>query len=569
MGVSGFGKKGTLVFLLFILAHGSLTAADVILQRGVTPVALPKDGIYQDSWAVLIGINRYKQAPRLNYAVSDAKSVLATLKQLGFSEDKIIVLLDEEATKQRIEQVLYGVLRATQRDDRVFVYFAGHGITVTLPRGGEEGYILPIDGDPANPALTAISMDDVRRISRWVPAKHILFSVDACYSGFAITRDVPPTRVDAVYLEAMTKEPAVQIITAGRKGEPVLEEEGHGLFTRRLLQGLGGLADSDQNGIITGQELATWLESRVIRDSQNRQHPQYARLSGEGQFVFVVPGRSGEGRTVAVNPIDDERKRLESEAERIRLEQRLLEQQRKLQAEREQLLAEREKFEEEKRKAELARLELERLRSRATSETAANLAPLRQPPNSGRSDSKAIESQIANVRNPPTPIQSSPKPVALMVQSQKNELELNEKARLTVLAKFSDGENSQILEGVRWFISDNSLASISPTGDVRAIKEGEVTVVAQLGDLRSPPLTIVLKSVPKVEPHEKKGLSEKIHKLLGSAKIHRDQGEYLKALATLRKAKHIEPTAKEIDEAIEQTQKACKAEQQLGLATSC
>ena len=180
-------------------------------------------------------------------------------------------------------------LRRATRDDRLFVFFAGHGLTASLPWGGEEGYLLPVDGDPADLALTAISMEDVGRIARRIPAKHILFTVDACYSGFAITRDVPPAKVDVSYLEAMTKEPAVQIMTAGRKGEPVLEEQGHGLFTRRLIQGLTGLADTDQNGIITAQELATWLEARVIGDSRNRQHPQYSRLYGEGQFVFVVP----------------------------------------------------------------------------------------------------------------------------------------------------------------------------------------------------------------------------------------------------------------------------------------
>jgi uncharacterized caspase-like protein len=307
----------------------------------------------------------------LNYAVSDAKSVTATLQTLGFSADKIVVLLDREATKQRIEQALYETLAQSSPDDRLLVFFAGHGLTASLPRGGEEGYLLPVDGDPDNLPLTAISMDDVRKIARRIPAKHILFAVDACYSGFAITRDIPPTKVDALYLEAVTQEPAVQIITAGRKGEPVLEEEGHGLFTRRLMQGLTGLADIDQNGIITGQELATWLESRVIRDSKNRQHPQYSRLDGEGQFVFVVPRRQEAPVTATVDDreqkIKEELRRLADEAERLKRERAIFEGQRKLQAEREALLAEKRKLEEERR-IELAKLEAERARLKAEEE---------------------------------------------------------------------------------------------------------------------------------------------------------------------------------------------------------
>ena len=197
MHLRGFNiALGSLIGLYLLLVTGSVWA-QTPSERGVKIVPLPVEQIYRDSWAVVIGINRYKNAPRLNYAVSDAQNVATELKKLGFAADKVFVILDEQATKRRIEEVLYGNLRATKRDDRVFVFFAGHGITASLPRGGEEGYILPIDGDPDNLALTAISMEDVARISRWVPAKHILFAMDACYSGFAITRDIPPSRVMA------------------------------------------------------------------------------------------------------------------------------------------------------------------------------------------------------------------------------------------------------------------------------------------------------------------------------------------------------------------------------------
>jgi uncharacterized caspase-like protein len=323
---------GLALFLGLALISQITKAAQFPTARGVKPVALANVGNYRNSWAVIIGINKYKNAPQLNYAVTDANSVVETLKQLGFPSQNILVLLDEQATKQHIEQVLYGTLRQTTADDRLFVFFAGHGLTVSLPRGGEEGYLLPVDGDPKDLALTAISMEDVQRIARRIAAKHILFAVDACYSGFAITRDVPSAKVDALYLEAMTREPAVQIITAGRKGEPVLEEQGHGLFTRRLIQGIMGLADADQIGVITALELATWVESRVIRDSRNRQHPQYSRLDGEGQFVFVVPRREETPAASAPGNLTEEVRRLAEEVERLKREKTLIDEQRKIEA---------------------------------------------------------------------------------------------------------------------------------------------------------------------------------------------------------------------------------------------
>ncbi|MBI2175011.1 MAG: caspase family protein [Candidatus Omnitrophica bacterium] len=393
------------IFSLSFLANAAQRGQPAA-PSGAQGISLPTAGSYRNSWAVVIGINRYTRAPRLNYAVNDANSVVASLKQMGFVSDKIITLLDRDATKQRIEQVLYGTLRQASPEDRLFVFFAGHGVTASLPRGGEEGYILPVDGDPDDLPLTAISMEELSRIARRVPAKHILFAVDACYSGFSITRDVPPTKVDSMYLEVVTKEPAVQIITAGRKGEPVLEEEGHGLFTRRLIQGMTGLADTDQNGIITGQELATWLESRVIRDSQSRQHPQYSRLDGEGQFVFLAPRKQQAPASAAPDErekkLEEEIKRLALESERLKRERALFEEQRKLQAEREALLAEKRKLEEERRKVEI---EAERL--------AKQKAQPEQPPRKA----EAEKSQVALLKKPPM-APSPPCTVGLVLQFQ-------------------------------------------------------------------------------------------------------------------------------------------------------
>jgi formylglycine-generating enzyme required for sulfatase activity len=248
----------------------------------------PPANPYPNSWALVIGIDRYQRVPGLAYAVSDAKSVADALPPFGFPKQNIRVLLDEQATKSRIERVLYEDFAGMGPDDRLFVFFAGHGDTLPI-RGGEEGYLLPVDADPGKLPLTAIPMDDVRRIAQRLNGKHYLFVMDACFSGFAVTRDVTPSRTTDEYLASALREPVVQVLTAGRKGERAIEEGGHGLFTRRLLDGLRGLADPDNKGIITVAQLATWIEPRVVRDSKGRMTPQYGKLDGEGQFVFVRP----------------------------------------------------------------------------------------------------------------------------------------------------------------------------------------------------------------------------------------------------------------------------------------
>jgi uncharacterized caspase-like protein len=89
------------------------------------------------SWAVVIGINAYQhpEIPALSYAVNDARSVAAALRGLGSAAERIFLLTDTQATRQGIETVLYDRLRAAGTNDRLFVFFAGHGETVALPRG--------------------------------------------------------------------------------------------------------------------------------------------------------------------------------------------------------------------------------------------------------------------------------------------------------------------------------------------------------------------------------------------------------------------------------------------------
>lgn len=300
MGVAMRHVRLALLLMLAVAVAAPSAAAQPAPAVAPEPAAAapPDPPIYTSSWALVIGINAYhKVRPTLNYAVADARAVAAALPGLGFPRENIRVLLDGEATKARIETILYRDFARMGPDDRLLVYFAGHGETLPI-RGGEEGYLLPADADPQALPLTAIPMDDMRRIGQRLRAKHTLFVMDACFSGFALTRDIVPGPVADDVLTTALREPVVQVITAGRKGERALEEGGHGLFTRRVLDGLRVLPGAGPRGLLTASRLATWVEERVIRDSRGRMTPQYGRLDGEGQFVFV----KADAQLAAVEP---------------------------------------------------------------------------------------------------------------------------------------------------------------------------------------------------------------------------------------------------------------------------
>lgn len=79
--------------------------------------------------------------------------------------------------------------------------------------------------------------------------------------GYSLVRAHTPPVVDRRYLELVGRSRVIQVLTAGRKNQPVIEDQGHGVFTRKLLDGLAGHADENQDGLITLAELAAWIKT--------------------------------------------------------------------------------------------------------------------------------------------------------------------------------------------------------------------------------------------------------------------------------------------------------------------
>ena len=256
-------------------------------------LAVTTADIYDNSYALIIGIDKYENVQNLNYAVKDAESIQDILiNTFDFPDGNVTLLKNEDATKQSIIEAFSDITTKAEDNDRVLIYFAGHGETMDLPDGGEMGYLLPVDGNNENLYVSSIGMDELKKISLMSKAKHLLYLIDACYGGIAtIGSRGLDSKTTPNYIEKITKNKSRQIITAGGRGEQVIEksEWGHSAFTLNLNRGLKeGNADMNSDGYITANELGLFLSQKVTIDSENQQTPQYGRMtSQEGEFVFV------------------------------------------------------------------------------------------------------------------------------------------------------------------------------------------------------------------------------------------------------------------------------------------
>lgn len=246
---------------------------------------------YEKSWAIVVGIDNYAKWPKLEYASHDAQAVADTLTgQFGFPSSQVIVLKNEQATRNNILAAFHDRLSddRTGRNDRVFVFFAGHGATRQLASGRDLGYIIPVDSDPKEFATDAIAMTDIQNIAESMQAKHVMFVMDACYSGLGLTRGGPSS---SSFLRENARRSARQMLTAGGADQQVADAgpNGHSVFTWVLLQALAGKGDLNGDGLITGTELAAYVAPAVSAVSQ--QTPAFGSLPGSqgGEFVFQVP----------------------------------------------------------------------------------------------------------------------------------------------------------------------------------------------------------------------------------------------------------------------------------------
>ncbi|UNC15905.1 caspase family protein [Acidiphilium multivorum] len=285
---------------------------------------------YDASHALIVGIDHYMTASPLSFAVNDANAVAQCLiKQFNFPSNNVHLLRDDEATRPNILKAFLNFANdSISPDDRIVFFFAGHGHTVSERR--ETGFLVPQDGNPDD-LSTLIRWDEFTRNADLIPAKHMLFLMDACYGGLAVNRKWVPEGSKR-FLGDLLQRYARQVLAAGKPDQPVSDgggkRAGHSIFTSHLLDGLEGAA-ALADGLITGNSVMKYAYEKVGTDEYSQQTPHYGAFEGDGDFVFNPSAvdeiershDSSEGTDVLVDtpaPPDSEPPESQSLADTIR-----------------------------------------------------------------------------------------------------------------------------------------------------------------------------------------------------------------------------------------------------------
>jgi tetratricopeptide (TPR) repeat protein len=259
------------------------------------PTPPPKIPTIPRSYAVVVGISRYKNLPdklQLQFAERDAQSIHSVLispEGGNFKAENVKVLNGSQASLAAVRREIGTWLPSVAKPgDRVLIYFAGHGF---MHQG--KGYLAPYDFDMDNIAATGYPMDELgAMMGSKIQAANKVLLTDACHSGA-----ISPEDTASLNKNLSTLNTNLFSLTASRDRERSFEspdlEGGHGVFTYYVVKGLEGAADTSRDGIVNADELADYVRTQVREATGNQQNPTSDRGSFDAEMLLsYVPSNA-------------------------------------------------------------------------------------------------------------------------------------------------------------------------------------------------------------------------------------------------------------------------------------
>lgn len=259
-----------------------------------SPAADPpaKPHVYGRVLVVAVGVNDYPKLDgtgSLRFAENDATAFGRLMADRYGYEVRLLLGSKGGGTRRKIERALKEAERELGEDDALIVYFSGHGQVVPLPGSGEAGFLVPTDAeldfkstkDPQAWADQCLDMQFLAGVADRTKARHVVFVLDACHSGFLTKQKGALDRWD---LKTLLFQKSRAVVAATNQRQLAREDEAtqHGFFTAALLRQLGG------PDCASVDEVAVAVRKTVADRTSGRMVPQFKAFGdGDGMFVFI------------------------------------------------------------------------------------------------------------------------------------------------------------------------------------------------------------------------------------------------------------------------------------------
>ena len=242
-------------------------------------------------YVLAVGVSKYRDpALQLDYAAKDADDFVKAFKEQEnrlYRKVSVKLLRDDKAKRDDILDGLEWIRREMTARDVGVVFFGGHGVN------DSDGvyYYLPQDADVDRLKRTGVIFTEIRNTLSALPGK-ALFFIDTCHSGNVLGtgRRGVANDITAVVNELSSAENGV-IVFAASTGRQFAQESakwGNGAFTRAVIEGMSGKADTAGSGRITHKMLDLYVSERVKAMTRGTQSPVTIVPQGIPDFPVAV-----------------------------------------------------------------------------------------------------------------------------------------------------------------------------------------------------------------------------------------------------------------------------------------
>ncbi|MBC8052155.1 MAG: caspase family protein [Sphingobacteriaceae bacterium] len=244
-------------------------------------------------YAIVIGINDYTPTERLGLktlsgAIKDAERMSEWLITLGGVPAENCHLITSTAdplnpikdiVDTAINNIVIKVAENAMDADRLYFYFAGHGLGVDFDLENT-GLCMANWSDYFGDAASLSSQAYKRKFLSEGLFKEVVIWMDCCRTVKVSLNPAGPPRI---FLRGPNNQPKWYMAYGTQYQKQAFEaalmpEEMRGIFTKVLLDGLNGAAKHDEGGI-TSANLSDYLELNVPLEAQNAGFSQYPEIS--------------------------------------------------------------------------------------------------------------------------------------------------------------------------------------------------------------------------------------------------------------------------------------------------
>ena len=256
----------------------TLHTATVLLL--LISIAAANESQAGNKYAIIIAVSQYddERISSLPLVANDASALANTLHQRGGFE--IIPLYESfdpsvptssrtVPTKANIMSKVSRVLKNCMPGDTVFLYFSGHG--VQHPRMPGKTYLLPRDADVAKISDTFLETAWLRDLLAGCEATTKFFVIDACHAGGekSVNLDSDNEQHKSLTSHELVDHGITGVVTLASSTKNQLSYFWHdqrmSIFSYWLNEGLKGHADTNNDGIISFQELDEYVAKNVSK----------------------------------------------------------------------------------------------------------------------------------------------------------------------------------------------------------------------------------------------------------------------------------------------------------------